>query len=55
MIELDDKRHPAVKKAHDLYDDGENVRVDDDAEISECDDGSCWVQAWVHVDTLGAP
>lgn len=42
-------RDEAIELARAVYADGD-INIDDDAEISEAEDGSgCWVSAWVWV------
>ena len=48
-MHISTKRGEAIRIARELYQTDE-VNVDDDAVISETDEGrSCWVQAWVWV------
>lgn len=35
----------AARDTH--YDEDGNFAVDDNARVSRCDDGECWVEAWV--------
>ena len=47
------RRSPAAVAARELarqqYEEPGEIEIDDDAEVSECEDGGAWVQAWVRV------
>lgn len=43
-----EERLRMIQAARDLYG-TDDVNIDDDALVSDCEDGSYWVQAWVFV------